>query len=322
MKKLIPIAVILSFAVWSGCGDDEPDTPTGSNGPTVVRVVANTMVSAPTLSSVDEAVWSSVTEYAIDVSSNFSPKLPAPASSAASDSVHVKAIVSGGELYLRVEFDDNDLNVLKDYYKTEDDNLNFERVTSSQEDQVFVIYSGLPNGNFDVWNWRSLTTGTAGLAEGLTLINNTLVVDSGPQQVAFINEDSVIVGRPKWVHTTGASYTGEILYIEDLDTMANHLNEFFAAGLVVQGWYVDSGVGNQVQNTFPQSRWDIFTVSSFGAVNERITVVLKRKLNTTYSEDLVLVDSVQVRIGIFDNQSDFDLQHSRRGFTELFWLIL
>jgi len=322
MKKLIPIAVIFSLAVWSGCSSDDPATTEPPPAPPPVRVVANTMVSAPTLSSVDEAVWSSVTEYAIDVSSNFSPKLPAPASSAASDSVHVKAIVSGGELYLRVEFVDNDLNVLKDYYKTSDNNLNFERVTSSQEDQVYVIYSGLPNGDFDVWNWRSLTTGTAGVAEGLTLINNTLVVDSGPQQVAFINEDSVIVGRPKWVHTTGASYTGEILYIEDLDTMANHLNEFLATGLVVQGWYVDSGVGDQVQNTFPQSRWDIFTVSSFDAVNEKITVVLKRKLNTTYSEDLELVDSVQVRIGIFDNQDDFYFSNSKRGFTELFWLIL
>ncbi|MCH9025174.1 MAG: hypothetical protein IH931_07550 [candidate division Zixibacteria bacterium] len=160
------------------------------------------------------------------------------------------------------------------------------------------------------------------MAEGLTLINDTLVVDSGPLPVAFVNEDSVFVGWPKWVHTTGADYTGEILYIEDLDTMANHLNEFLAAGLVVQGWYVDSGVGHQVQNTFPQSRWDIYTVSEFDAANNKITVVLKRKLNTGWPEDLVLADSVQFRIGIFDNQSDFDLSGPGRGFTELFWLIL
>ena len=323
MKKLIPIAVILSLAIWSGCGGDDP-APTGSDGPAVVRVVANTSVGAPTLSSVDETVWSNVTEYAIDVSTSNSPKLPAPASSAASDSVHVKAIVSGGDLYLRIEFDDNDLNLLKDFYRTRDSSTNFERITSSQEDQVFVMFSGLPNGDLDVWNWRSLTTGTGGVAEGRTLTTDTLVDDNGSQRVAFPNSSPLDSLRPVWVHTTGASYTGEILYKDDRDSISKHLNEYTIPGLVVPGWYVDSAVGTRVkQSAFAQSRWDIFTVDSFDNVNNEITVVLKRKLNTTYSEDLVLADSVQVRIGLLDNEVDiFQDNISRRGFTDLFWLIL
>ena len=74
--------------------------------------------------------------------------------------------------------------------------------------------------------------------------------------------------------------------------------------------------------SFPESRWDIFTVSEFDAVNEKITVVLKRKLNTTYSEDLVLVDSVQFRIGLYEDQDKFTLGGSRRGYTDMLWLSL
>ena len=325
MEKLIPIAVILSLAVWSGCSsDDEPDTPTGSNGPTVVRVVANTTVSAPTLSSVDEAVWSTVTDYAIDVSSNFSPKLPSPASSAASDSVHVKAIVSGGELFLRIEYDDDDLNLLKNHNSITGNptNVNFVTNAEAHEDQLFVLFSGLPNNASDVWNWRSLETAPAGLAEGKTLINDTLVRDAGIQVVADTNFP--IGSRPIWVHKNGAAFTGEILYFEDRDSTTKHLTDSWVANQIVPGYYVDTLVGNRVHpdSTLAESRWDIYTVSEFDAANNRITVVLKRKLNTGWPEDKVLADSVQFRIGLFDDQDDFYLSGSRRGFTELFWLIL
>ena len=95
-------------------------------------------------------------------------------------------------------------------------------------------------------------------------------------------------------------------------------------GHIVPGFYIDTLVGNRVHpdSALNQSRWDIFTVSSFDDLNEKITVVLKRKLNTTYSEDWVLADSVQFRIGLFDNQDKFTLGGSRRGYTDLLWLIL
>ena len=322
MKKLIPIAVILSFAVWSGCSSDDPAPTEPPPPPPPVRVVANSTVGAPTLSSVDEAVWDSVAEFTLDISTQNSPKLPAPASSAVSDSVYVKAIVSGGELYLRVEFDDNDLNLLKNHYVLSPIGfLNFTRDPTSHEDQLFVMFSGLPNGDLDVWNWRSLETAPAGLAEGKTLINDTiLVTDSGAQQVAW---DNTQVGtRPKWAHKDSSSFTGEILYKEDtsgFDRYAGDTN--WTVGHIIPGYYIDTIVRNTVQS-FPESRWDIFTVSSFDDLNEKITVVLKRKLNTTYSEDLVLADSVQFRIGLFDDQDRFDLGGSRRGYTDLFWLIL
>ena len=320
MKKLIPIAVILSFAVWSGCSDDptptEPPPP-----PPPVRVVADTTVGAPTLSSVDETIWDNVTEFTLDISTQNSPKLPAPASSAVSDSVNVKAIVSGGELFLRVEFDDDDLNILREFHQTVDIDLNFSRSTVSHEDQVFVMFSGLPNGDLDVWNWRSLTTGTARLAEGFTLSNGTLVVDSGSQQVAFTNAHPIENQKPVWVDTLSPNYTGDFIYIENRDSIQKYLTFFREPGIVVPGYYIDTNVRSNVQIT-PQSRWDIFTVSAFDAVNEKITVVLKRKLNTGWPEDFVMVDSVEFRIGLFDDQDRFDLGGSRRGYTDLFWLIL
>ena len=323
MKKLIPIAVILSFAVCSGCSSDDPAPTEPPPPPPPVRVVANTTVSAPTLSSVDEAVWDNVTEFVLDISTQNSPKLPAPASSAVSDSVNVKAIVSGGELFLRVEFDDDDLNILREFHQTVDIDLNFSRITVSHEDQVFVMFSGLPNGDLDVWNWRSLTTGTAGLAEGFTFVlsNDTLVVDAGAQQVAFSNAHPIDSTRPVWVDTTSPNYTGDFIYIENRDSIQKYLTFFREPGIVVPGYYIDTNVRSNVQIT-PQSRWDIFTVSAFDAVNEKITVVLKRILNTGWPEDFVMVDSVEFRIGLFDDQDRFDLGGSRRGYTDLFWLIL
>ena len=321
MKKLIPIAVILSLAVWSGCSDDpaptEPPPP-----PPPVRVVANTAVGAPTLSSVDEAIWANVTEFTLDISTQNSPKLPAPASSAVSDSVRVKAIVSGGELYLRVEYDDNDLNLLKfPYVLQEGGFLNFVSDPTSFEDQLYIMFSGLPNSAYDVWNWRSLETAPAGLAEGKTLFNDTvLVTDGGAQVVALPNP--VFNAWPKWAHKDSSAFTGEILYVEDTSGFDRYAGDpGWALGDIIPGYYIDTNVRSNVQIT-PQSRWDIFTVSDFDATNNKITVVLKRKLNTTYSEDLVMADSVQFRIGLFDNQSDFNLSGSRRGFTDLFWLIL
>ena len=130
-----------------------------------------------------------------------------------------------------------------------------------------------------------------------------------------------IGGRPIWVHKDGAAFTGEILYIEDRDSTSKHIGDPWDSSQVVPGYYIDTNVRSNVQIT-PQSRWDIFTVSSFDDLNEKITVVLKRKLNTGWSEDLAIADSVQFRIGLFDDQDDFYLGGSRRGYTDLLWLIL
>ena len=321
MKKLIPMAVILSFAVCSGCSSDDPAPTEPPPPPPPVRVVANTMAGTPTLSSVDEAVWDNVTEFVLDISSSNSPKLPAPAASAVSDSVYVKAIVSGGELYLRIEYKDNDLNLLKNHNSITGDptNVNFKTNAEAHEDHLLVLFSGLPNNASDVWNWRSLETAPAGLAEGYRLINDTLVRDLGGQVVAWPNFP--IGGRPIWVHKDGAAFTGEILYIEDRDSTSKHIGDPWDSSQVVPGYYIDTNVRSNVQIT-PQSRWDIFTVSSFDDLNEKITVVLKRKLNTGWSEDLAMADSVQFRIGLFDDQDDFYLGGSRRGYTDLLWLIL
>ena len=228
-------------------------------------------------------------------------------------------------MYLRVEYDDNDLNLLKNHnsIKGNPANVNFETNPEAHEDQLFVLFSGLPNNAYDVWNWRSLETAPAGLAEGHTLINDLLVRDTGGQVVAFSNFP--IGSRPTWVHKDGAAFTGEILYLEDRDSTSKHIGDAWDSSQIVPGYYIDTLVGKRVHpdSALAQSRWDIFTVSAFDAVNDKITVVLKRKLNTTHGEDLMLTDSVQVRIGQIDDQDDFYLpSNSSRGFTELFWLIL
>ena len=53
------------------------------------------------------------------------------------------------------------------------------------------------------------------------------------------------------------------------------------------------------------------------------SVVLRGSLNTGYVDDIDLsgVDSVMIKIGIWDNQYTFTAGGPDRGFSKMFWLI-
>ena len=93
-------------------------------------------------------------------------------------------------------------------------------------------------------------------------------------------------------------------------------------GQRVPGWIIDSTKCRQPAAA-RNSRWDTRAISSWKTEDGALsyTVVLKRPMNTGYSDDVALADSVRTRIGVFDNQRDMNLGSSNRGFSKDFWLI-
>lgn len=323
MRRFILSALVLFVAVWAGCSSKDEGNPLAPSPPAPPRVVANDSIASPAMLAADEPVWNFVTKYAVDISTLVSPKLPAPSSLTAPDSVYVQAIVNTFFIYLRVEFADDSLNLLRDYMETRDIAGNFNIMRFSQEDQVYVMFSGMANDSWDVWNWRSLTTGSAGLAEGFVFDGNSLIVDAGSEVVADSNFSLPDTLHPIYVDSAGKTFTGQILYKWRLDSFLNHAAEYLQSGLVVPGWWVDDSVGYRVsQPGNEQSRWNVFTVHTHNSSTNKTSVVFRRRLYSPYPDDLDLVDSVKIKIGIYNNQSDFGLAGSRRGFTDEFWLIL
>lgn len=321
MKKIACILLLVPLVVWIGCSStDDNANPTGPSPSGALRVVANDTIGAPQMTSVNEPVWGFVAKYAVALSTTIAPKPTLPEALNVPDSIYIQAINDGIGLNLRIEWADDSLNLLKDYLETVNGMGTFDVREFSQEDQLFVMFAGLPDSAYDVWNWRSLTTSPAGLAEGCIYRHDSLISDSGLNVVAT-NNKAPNGNYPQFVHVSGPAFTGPILYKDDLDPYVNHDEEYTAAGLVVPGWWVDPDLGSFVA-AFPESRWDIFTLHNYDTTTKRHAVVLKSQMRSLSPDDLYMADSVKIRIGILDDQANLSQAGSRRGFTQEFWLIL
>lgn len=360
MKKLIPISVVLLLGLWIGCGDDK-----GTNGPPpeLVKVIADTTVNAPTLSSADEEVWATVDSFRVEVSQANSPKLRPPEAAAVPLDIYVQAIKKADTLYLRLQWSDTSFNAYPDHFEVEKIHtgglqpyveFTNEFLSVPEEDQIFVMFDGLPKGGFDVWNWRVLTTGGAGLGKGYsytdTLIGDIFIKDTLIEDAVGTAGDSVailnpvfITQQPTYAHKDTCEFHGYILFVdsavhrtEAVDSIYDDLTEdslpvFFYnttewdSAQIVPGWLINSNFAS-LDPDARGSRWDIRAVSVYDSLEFQYRVVLCRKLNTDFSVDedidLSAMDSVKVKIGIYNNQEDFRAGSPNRGFSDDFWIIL
>jgi hypothetical protein len=351
MRRLVPIWVILLLALWVGCGEDKG---TDNNGETPTpRLVADTGVNEPSLESVDDPVWSSVDSLVISVSQSNTPKISPGQSAAIPKDVTVKAVKKGGKLYLRLKWSDATFDAYPDRFEvtsvdtiSEPPRVHFLRKSHvvTEEDQIFVMFDSLPSGGYDVWNWRVLTTGGGGFGKGFTYRNNSLIADeNGASSDSVIAAENILQGDvPTYAHKDLSQFNGYVLFIQEavhymndtlgyyIDPVLNDTTPIFFynttgwdSGQIVPGWLIDS---NFVHSSEQErgSRWDIRAVSEYIDNPGEYHLVLCRKLNTGFNDDLDLsaVDSVKVKIGIFDGQDDFNIGSSNRGFSDEFWLIL
>jgi hypothetical protein len=317
------LVFFLSFTFWLGCSSKDEEGPTGPDTSAPPRVVADDTIASPGMLSADEPVWGFVAKYSVPIKSENSPKVVASQAQTVPDSVYVQAVSDPFYFYLRIEYTDDSLNLLKDYLYCHDPaEARFTLNESANEDQVFVMFAGLPDSAWDVWNWRSLGTGSVGLAEDLLFTNDVLVADSGAQQPTIQND---ISGQwPRWVHNTGPAFHGQILHAVDTSSIIPFVNSTWEQNQIVPGYIVDTSVLSKVQEGQPyaSSRWDVFSIYSYNSAENRMAVVFKRKKVVTYSQDMDLIDSVKIKIGILNDHDDFYVGGSRRGFTDSFWLIL
>lgn len=313
MKKINLLLLLCVPLLWIGCsGDEDPPNGGGNGGTPVAEVMVNSTAGGPAMTSATEAVWNSITAATVTINRSGALKRAPDKAAIVAASVDVKAIVSGDTLYMQFVWADDSLHIFKDNWTINDAaNVNFTQNTSiAGEDHLLAMFAGLPGDTLDVWHWRALTTGAANLAEGRRWADGVQIIDNGGQEVAFSNTGALNDPRPKWVHTTGAAYTGDILFIEDISPILDHVvGENWVLGQMVPGWFIDSAVYSRVRTSaFRQSQWDIFTVHSYDAVANEYALVMARQLNTGFADDYNLMnrDTVQFKIAIVDNKDALD----------------
>jgi len=325
MKQASLIVALLIAMTWIGCGGGS--TGPNDDPPTVTRVVANTSVTEPTLSSPDESMWSSVTATTVNLNRSGSIAKPSPKAALVPASVEVKAIVKNSKLFMRFQWTDDSLHIWRDCWSfISQPNYNFTFNDVFSEDQFFAMFTKPGQDWYDTWNWRVLTTDPASLAEGFTFASDTLAKDGGAQVPAVDNQTFPLSSRPRWIHETKDAYQQPILYMSE--TIEPEGPGDFGPGwlpqMKVAGYVIDLSVVSYLESN-PQSRWDITTVSSYDAEVDVYKLVMSRALNSGFVDDMNMAseDSVQVRIGVLDDQDELaTLNSSQQGFSNSFWLIL
>jgi len=322
MKKLIPIVTLLALVAFLGCSDD--DDGGGGTGPTpIARVEVRTDLTAPAMSSVDEAVWDAVTSTALDLSNANTPPVNAPKPTLLSDSVYVQAIKASGKLFLRLEWDDDDFSIKRDlWYLNNVATFSFGHYTEVyEEDQVFIMFEMADGGSWDTWNWRSLTTGQSKVAEGMTYADSALTVDddNGVYTLAWENYNGVDNSRPIWVHQDKWDFTDDIMFIDDtLPVIATAGETDWYVGMTVPGWILLDTVLPAAMKS--QSRWDISAIYDYDSAAGHYKLVMSRPL-TGGSDDLDMsnLTEVKVRIGVLNDKPIYT-QGSSNVFTEDFMM--
>lgn len=318
MVRLFGIFLFLGLALLVACSDDDP---VGPDTDPVSRFVASTTATEPTMSSPDEPTWSSVTGTTVDLNTSGA----IAKTNAAATSVAIKAIVRSGILYLRLEWTDDSLNIWRDAWSLiNNTSFNFTRNFVFDEDQVFVMFKMPHTVLWDVWNWRVLTTGGAGLAEGKTFNDTSFVSDVGSQTPVKENARIIDDPRPRWIHTTKSAYTDPILFLSESVEAQSDFGPGWQTGMRVAGWVIDLSVRDLLIAN-PQSRWDIEAVDSYNAETNKYKLVLARNLYTGFYEDIDLrdFDSVQIKVGVVDNQDEIGVNNnSSQRFSDALWLVL
>lgn len=328
MKRFLVLMLLLPVFAMIGCSSDDDDGGTNPPPTGPPRPVAVVKATAPSMTDANDVTWDDVTPEEVTLARSGAAKSPGSKAAVVAAAVDVQAIISGTKLYLRFEWDDDSLNIFKDVWILNNpSNFNFTRNPFSEEDQLLVLFDGLPDEAMDVWHWRVLTTGAAMLAEGYNYSGATYTRDAGAEEVAKDNYNFGDNSRPKVVHKDGSSFAGNVLY--QTDTVAAFTfagGALWPNGFLVPGWYIDSTVASRtLSGPQAQSRWDTQAVSDYDDTNGRYSLVLSRALNTGYADDLDLspLDSVQIKVILIDDlEGPVANNNSNQSSSSLFWLIL
>ncbi len=330
MKKLFPLIMLAIIVVITyGCGGDDGDGPTDPPPVPEPRVVVATHQD-PGLASVDHAVWDSISAVSVPLGTD--ADYNSGVAVHASLNANMKALKTASNLYIRIEWADNDKDTRFGEYRSRwlNNRNNWEAVDTtlfSNEDRFYVLFDqggtngadcatmchavangsgrkfyGAAGDDADVWHWKATRTGLGGFAEDLRITSSTILPD--PQDgvndsLCFRNWYS-IGGHPAKMHPDTTEWTGDALLEGTYMTFDNDLD------------WVEGLPGDSVSKFHPGyyfnhmsssdgSRWDVQVLQEHDGTNW--TVVFRRALNTTDLDDINLTsaDSVSVSVAVGDN---------------------
>ena len=298
MKKLLPLLLIFVMIVWLGCGDDGPTDPVIEPD---LRISVNTTAGDPGMTSVNSAVWNNVDTMRVEVfRSGLNSLLPAKLSVVASSAL-VQALVNNDDLYLRIQWEDTNFNVWREHYYVSDDTSGFVQIdrkdiVEQAEDQLYVLFKDPDTTStiWDAWNWRVLTTGAGGFAEGYNYSSaDSLSLDSAGTKVVKIGwENPSVFGEPTYVHQDTSEFNDYILYLDEklarndtisvkydtitdggVDTIFDTTATFWPTtsgwtlNQKIPGWMIDRDAQNLSEAQLG-SKWDIRAINEYDETND------------------------------------------------------
>ncbi len=348
MRKLLASILILSIGLLWGCGGSDSGTGDDGGGTPPVRLLVNTSVAAPTMSSPDETVWNSVDSVMVAVSAANTPKVvPGAKIAAVPSEVKVQAIAKNDTLYVRLRWADPTFSAYPHLNTvTTTSPLTFSRDVTAQEDQAFVMFESAVD-TFDVWGWQVLRTGGLGLGMGYTYADGALTPDAAGTASLEIPVPNNEPGFTAPIYMSGdtSEFNGYILYLPPsgntvlftdpmrvdttdvggqlvIDTISYGQSTGWTVGQKLPGYVLDSSVVAAWRTDANRgSILDIRTTDNYsGGI---YSLVMKRAMNTGYADDMDLsaADSVRVVVGLFDDQDSFTTGGTHRGFSIPFWVI-
>ena len=337
MKKywLMAFVVVLLLPViglW-GCGGDDDDDD-GGDGDTTPVVTAVTATSAP--AAVTASTWSTAVAATVPIGANLPGfKRTGSAAQAVADDVRIQAAVYGDSLYVKVTWDDETFDVWPSAWIVDsiDGGLPlWEHLTTQYEDQLMLFVSGLPNGNWDTWHWRAATTSfmgsptgqMTGYAEGGRYVNNAVTPDASPTFLTRENHQYIGFNRPTFLHEDTTEYTGYILADQDADSLVTLPASGWTQGFLVAGYLTNVGIA-LLPDASRGSKYDIKVDAKYDAGANQYQVVMRRALNTGYTEDLVMTSGSRLtcRIGIGNEHNfTFTTGSSNQGYSDVFYIDL
>jgi hypothetical protein len=326
MKKLMIFIFILLAITLSGCGGDDGGTKPPPPPTPPIRLVVDTTVTAPTLSGVDEAVWSLIDSVNVEVGG-------VPSKYGFDDgigkiNVVMKAIKISDTLYIRARWRDNTASIWGNAIKKSQYAYAWEHVTyDGGEDELMLLFDAGDNGtekadcatmchatsmsttgggHADCWKWKSTTTYPGKMGEDEYWSSTGRELDATVNDYVYRGNWDGNASTPDFMHVDTFAFTGPFLYVDDTTDMNNLLNWPSDPGYVMPGYFIDSTIYKSPTRT-NNSRWDIRAVAKYdstaGGTPYYWTVVMARALNTTHTADdadLSGVDSVQVTMAISD----------------------
>lgn len=352
MKKLLfPLLMILVLCFWGCSSNDDDGGGGGGNTTTIVRLIADTTVTAPNMTSVNETPWTQVT--AVDIPIGYKSDLYGMNPTISKQNVSAKAIVKNDKLYLWFKWHDPSPNIKADYFKVADTNpvVRWDNYYTSGQDVFSMIMDAGNNGTemadcatmchattmrttgggiADAWTWKSGSLFFAKMAEDMRV--NAVSTEDDSRGAATINDYPYRVNwqaidslRPMYMNPDTFDYHNLYLDYSNILTLNNFLD--WPLGYEMPGYVIDFsifGAANRTESSMNDVR-AIAEYDSTGADANQYTwtVVFERALNTTHTTDDAIIsglDSVQATIAVTHNDNrKAVVEHSG---SEPFWIIL